>query len=449
MHRLCSEWQFGFQRRFGICYVDFDTLERTPKSSALFYRDTIVARGRNLATSTRLKGQRNRQLADNSRSRRPIPDRVLIGYASHKFEAVRTAITQGANVIMWSFVDFRATFDHPDVSTEPSRRFLGSRVKNVVPDTTLDLEAIKNLIRELDLEGHDDVLHMIAVGGWNGRHLDPLVKAVEWFEAFDTYLGDVFDGIDWDLEGNDDMLSAYSIFSLECLDKMGEISRMAHEGKPFWFRSCFVSMYSHRVYVILDGYVVSMAPPQSYLDIHGSSDFSRAVNLTDTTREWHNEFSYFGRNVYAYLLQRYGSWIDLVSVQFYESYSRAAMANFKDYINPADYLVDYIDKMAAAAYTFPVHFEQDRQAKVDGANISLPLSKLVLGFANGWARGSGDKTLFITPSEISSAWGSLRAKELLPRGLMFWTIDEEGTNGINMSHDLGQLLADSYETSKL
>ncbi|GAX29160.1 beta-glucosidase [Fistulifera solaris] len=416
------EWQFGYQRRFGINYVDFKTLGRTPKSSAVFYRDTIGARGRNLAVTTRSKSHRT--LIESSRSSRQIPDRALIGYASHKLESVRNAISQGANVIMWSFVDFRASFHSPDSSTSPHRRFLN--VKNVVPDTTLDLEAIKIFLRELDLEGHGHVLHMIAVGGWNGKHLDPLVSAKEWYEAFDTHLGDVFDGIDWDLEGNDDMKSIYNTFTFECLDKMGEISRMAHEG----------------------GYVVSMAPPQSYLDIHGSADFSRAVNLTDKTRPWHNDFTYFGRNVYAYLLQKYGAWIDLVSLQFYESYSRAAMSILEGGMTPAAYLVAFVEELAFTNCTFQVNFDQDPEANLTVTNVSLPLSKLVLGFANGWASNAGNKTLFVPSTEISSAWESLRAKDLLPRGMMFWIIDEEGTNGVNMSHDLGQILAEACGTSK-
>lgn len=189
-----------------------------------------------------------------------------------------------------------------------------------------------------------------------------------------------------------------------------------------------------------------MAPPQSYLDIHGSTDFSRAVNLTDRTREWHKDLSYFGRNVYAYLLQKYEPWIDIVSMQFYESYSRAAMAIFADSIDPADYLVRYVEKLAEGNYEFPVHFEQDPKTRLDRSNVSLPLSKLVLGFANGWAKDSGNKTVFFTGSKISAAWEKLRAKKLLPRGLMFWIIDEEGTNGVNMSHDLGQLLAESFKT---
>jgi beta-glucosidase len=37
------EWAFGYSRRFGIVYVDFDTLERVPKDSFAWYRDFIAA----------------------------------------------------------------------------------------------------------------------------------------------------------------------------------------------------------------------------------------------------------------------------------------------------------------------------------------------------------------------------------------------------------------------
>jgi beta-glucosidase/6-phospho-beta-glucosidase/beta-galactosidase len=42
------EWQFGFQRRFGMCWVDYKTLERTPKSSAIWYSETIARNGANI-----------------------------------------------------------------------------------------------------------------------------------------------------------------------------------------------------------------------------------------------------------------------------------------------------------------------------------------------------------------------------------------------------------------
>ena len=37
------EWTEGYSKRFGIVYVDFDTLERVPKDSFAWYRDFIAA----------------------------------------------------------------------------------------------------------------------------------------------------------------------------------------------------------------------------------------------------------------------------------------------------------------------------------------------------------------------------------------------------------------------
>jgi beta-glucosidase len=37
------EWAFGYSKRFGIVYVDFETLERVPKASYAWYRDFIAA----------------------------------------------------------------------------------------------------------------------------------------------------------------------------------------------------------------------------------------------------------------------------------------------------------------------------------------------------------------------------------------------------------------------
>jgi beta-glucosidase len=37
------EWSRGYSRRFGIVYVDFETLERVPQASYAWYRDFIAA----------------------------------------------------------------------------------------------------------------------------------------------------------------------------------------------------------------------------------------------------------------------------------------------------------------------------------------------------------------------------------------------------------------------
>ncbi len=39
------EWARGYEQRFGVVRVDYDTLERTPKDSALWYRDVIARHG--------------------------------------------------------------------------------------------------------------------------------------------------------------------------------------------------------------------------------------------------------------------------------------------------------------------------------------------------------------------------------------------------------------------
>jgi beta-glucosidase len=39
------EWAFGYAMRFGLVDVDFETLERTPRDSAWWYRDVIARNG--------------------------------------------------------------------------------------------------------------------------------------------------------------------------------------------------------------------------------------------------------------------------------------------------------------------------------------------------------------------------------------------------------------------
>ena len=42
------EWSLGYAKRFGIVHVNYETQERTPKASALFYRDVIRSNGASL-----------------------------------------------------------------------------------------------------------------------------------------------------------------------------------------------------------------------------------------------------------------------------------------------------------------------------------------------------------------------------------------------------------------
>jgi beta-glucosidase len=42
------EWAEGYKARFGLVYTDYATQQRTPKDSALWYKDVIAANGVNL-----------------------------------------------------------------------------------------------------------------------------------------------------------------------------------------------------------------------------------------------------------------------------------------------------------------------------------------------------------------------------------------------------------------
>ena len=205
----------------------------------------------------------------------------------------------------------------------------------------------------------------------------------------------------------------------------------------------------HPLYLSPAGYVVTMAPPQSYLDID-SPKFSRLVNLTDDSRGWQraSDFSYYGRNVYAYLLAKYGDYIDLISIQFYESYARSVQAVVVDGMSASSYLVDYVTRLAnLPSESFRVDFSTDPSAGLPPTDVKFPLSKLVLGFANGWAaphdtKKQNEKVFFASATDIEAAWDRLKSsnQEFLPRGLMYWTINEEGLNDVHFARDLGNII---------
>jgi hypothetical protein len=192
-----------------------------------------------------------------------------------------------------------------------------------------------------------------------------------------------------------------------------------------------------------DGKFVSMAPPQSYLNIK-SSRFSRYVNLTDPTANRptpYSTFTYYGANVYVYLLQQYGDWIDLVLLQFYESYSEASYKIEHDGYSASDYLFEYIDDLVSSNESFFVNFTEDLEVGLSAQNVSLPLQKLVFGFGNGWARNS-DRIAYISSDQVNITWKRLCeiSPSMQPRGFMFWTINDEGEHGIFLAKELHQIL---------
>lgn len=340
--------------------------------------------------------------------KRALPEKILIGYATDCNENVKEAVRQGVNVVIWSFMEIK------DVNSDP-----GKTQQSPINWNSLDPERLRVLISDLDEEGYTDIVHLVAFGGWNGPHLDIDLSAQEWFEIWKKAAVDIgFHGIDWDLEGHDNLQSPTNVFSLECLDMIGSISRLAKE----------------------EGYLVGMAPPQSYLDAQSSS-FSRSVKELHEDRTWHADFHYFGKNVYAYLLAKYEDHFDLISIQFYESYSRAAMNIYgPNKTNAASYLEGYVRALASNDFSIYIEFESDPATELSNQRVALPRSKIIFGFANGWALNTREKALFVQAGDIKSAYEKLKEDKLEPRGFMFWVIGEEGANDIVYSPDLGTIL---------
>jgi chitinase len=313
---------------------------------------------------------------------RPLPSLatpLIIGYA-HDTAKVEQAIQDGVNVVCWSFVDMIETFERMHNSSTPDEI---QQKPTASFQTNLNIQSIQ-VIRE----SYPSVIHLAAIGGWNGPHPLGITSGVEWcrlFVQFNQQHNFVFDGIDWDLEGHDDIHnSPTSQFTIAVLNVMADFSLEAK------------NKY---------GMIVSMAPAESYLDPLSASSsttktpaeknsFSLALNLHPRS-PWDKtilgSFQHAGRQCYAYVVHRAGiQTFDWISLQLYEAYSAftydttiAKHSNTNRIIDsPRRLQADAIfDRANAFASGFSVHIHNET------VRIQVPLSKLVMGVANGWADG--------------------------------------------------------------
>jgi hypothetical protein len=330
---------------------------------------------------------------------RVLPKKVLVSYTTQCSDKVVQAVRQGVNVVIWAFCEMSLVEEEEangDADMKPTTS--GKKVAKCL--ARFDCDCAKKLIAQLDEEGFDDTIHLVSFGGWNGPHLPDDLSAEDMYVAWKELCGDIFHGVDWDLEGHDHLENPTNVFTTQCLDSMGRFSQLAKE----------------------DGYIIGMAPPQSYLDL-ATTKFSRSVNLTDESRGWHSDFHYFGANVYAYVLAKYGSYIDFVSIQFYESYSRAGLEIFHNKIPQQDYLYSYIKHLVVDnKESFFVDFQQDPTLNFPSSRVTFPLSKLVFGFANGWGADENDKVCYFETERIGMAYRQLDDAKLAPRGFMYWVM---------------------------
>jgi len=275
----------------------------------------------------------------------------------------------GVNVLFWFAIDIVESRGLPAIISR------GPPLETMV--------AITGRLREEGLE----VAHLISIGGWNEVHPFTDAGAAAAFQAFQHWnehdmarpeLGFYgFDGIDWDIEGNDDKASPFNEFTSESLNLMGEMSVLAKR----------------------EGYLVTMAPPESYLD-PWTGGFSRS--LRGTLPEWRElvpEFTYHGLNGYAFLLAKFGKTslglidaddltvdtFDLVILQLYESYGHLNHHIEVQNGDPSEWLMDLVHRMAKG---WTVQFSSDDTLGYPDTVVQVPPEKLVIGLANAWAHDS-------------------------------------------------------------
>ena len=329
----------------------------------------------------------------NTRKIQQLPKKLKIGYASwgECDEKIFESVQNGLNVIIWFSIDMASNSDKtkPEFTRGPDY-----------------IEVAKMIKRFKDNDYQ--VVNLISIGGWNSPHVNTKFTAEEYFKEwiefnkritkaeFDFY---GFDGIDWDIEGNSDFNSSINHFTYEELDIMGKFSQILKK----------------------EGFIVSMAPAESYLD-PTTDEFS--LSLLYNYPEWEKEvpnFKYHGRNIYAYLIAKYSiDTFDFVSIQLYEGFSHTLYKFQKEKKAFSNILYDLINSFNEG---YIVDFSKDINSGMGKEIIKIPKDKLVLGLANGWAE---DRFLFVDEKIIIEAWNYLKEKNKEVRGIMFWDIGDEG-----------------------
>lgn len=346
------------------------------------------------------------------------PGSIIGGYAptcnstSGTDQKVLQAVRDGVNFLYWFSINLVAT-----------NNASGAPAPGV--SSGLDLACIARVMAQLAAEGLNTT-HVVTVGGWDAPHPVTDFSPAAMYEAWRRWNEDVvgaahgftFDGIDWDMEGFDDPANPNNAFTVACLDLVGQVSQLAQA----------------------DGFIVTLVPPESYLD-PTTSTYDRS--LLWPYPEWHSEFRYHGHNAYAMLLAKYATTqlaggasvptYDLVAVQFYESWSHA------DYNLTAAPVVQTVAQYLSAwvpriVNGWLVDFSADPPSNLPSQVVRVPASTLILGLANGWA--GVPKSVLMMPGDLGEAWAALAGVGCVPRGAMFWDIDDEGATPVNQSEPL-------------
>lgn len=338
-----------------------------------------------------------------------LPEKIIVGYANWNQcdDKIIQAAKNGVNTIIWFSIDLLHNYTS------------GQAYINRGPDPDC-VAGVAKTLKDLQLE----TIHLISVGGWNSLHPDATNTAEQIFTEWKRWNNEVvarsqlnffgYDGIDWDIEGTDDVSNERNHFKTETLDLMGQLSQLMKQ----------------------DGYIVAMAPAESYLD-PTTSVFDRS--LRHTYSEWDPivpNFSYRGRNTYGYLLSRYGTTtvgmnqnglevteqtFDFITIQLYEGYSHC-LYNTSILNQPAS---EYIQNIVQNFHRgWIVEFSADTEILWNTTRIQVPAERLVIGLANAWADNS--KFLLLNSTEVGLGYKYLNEMGQAPKGFGFWNIQDEG-----------------------
>lgn len=330
--------------------------------------------------------------------KKQLPSNIVVGYCnwSQCDEKVTTAVQDGVNVLIWFAINLESHYD--------------SNLNKTIPIITNgpDFNCVARKIKELKEIHNLNPINLISIGGWNSPHPTTNIEPEIFFEYFNDWNRNIistvdfngFDGIDWDIEGNDNINSPNNVFTIETLNWMGKFTELLHN----------------------NNYIVSMAPAESYLD-PSTSEFSLSL-LHDYPEyaDFQPDFKYHGRNVYAYLLSKYNNCFDFITIQLYEGYSHALYNLFyTKNISVSEYLHNLITNIKNG---WMINYSSVPELMLESQPVSIEPRRIVIGLANGWA-GDG-KFLLIYPEDLKKAYFYMKENDIIIRGFAFWNILDEG-----------------------
>lgn len=343
---------------------------------------------------------------------RPIlPTSMIAGYTSGaSVEKITSSVKDGVNVIFWSFME----------------------LSNNTLSGTVTAEAVGTAYQALVDLKREDVLHFVSFGGWDASHslagtcgnLPCSGEAYAasfraWNEQMKTSIPHFpgFAGIDWDIEGVDELASPANEFSMEAYEVILNMSQ-----------------------ALVTDFLISMVPPQTYLNCQDEGFNTNLRNVAESNPNFHNA----GKNAYAILLAKCPECFDLVMVQLYESFSPAGFDMYWQGDRSHVGMPGWPRMSTHTIQDMTRVLRENMQCLFSGWNVNfggywnmwnytikVPAEKIVMGLANGLALPVAPtfKVPFFEGGPAATAWcegvSYIHGGTQRVRGFMYWDIGDD------------------------